>query len=138
MAITYDKIAYDEVELGLRSILSTEYQNVYIGNTFKMIGNECIKINLISSTSVEQATNFETREYALNLRYYFKVDTSQELEIDNNKVKQIIRPILDVYITSAYKSGAEVTEQNLREVIQDMLKYTLDDFEKEGFYWRGR
>ena len=49
MAVTYDKIAYDEVELGLKSILSEEFTNVYIGNTFKMLG----------STSIEQATNYE-------------------------------------------------------------------------------
>ena len=59
------------------------------------------------------------------------------LEIDTNKVKQIIKPIIDIYITSAYNSGAEVTENNLREVLKDMLKYALDDFEKEGFNWRG-
>ena len=69
MAITYDKIAYEEVELGLRSIISKEFSNVYIGNTFKMKGTECIKIDLISSTSIEQAPNYEQREYDLNIRY---------------------------------------------------------------------
>ena len=62
MTVTYDKIAYDEVELGMRSILSKEFSNVYIGNEFKMMGTECIKIDLISSTSIEQATNYEWRE----------------------------------------------------------------------------
>ena len=32
MAVTYDKIAYDEIELGLSSIISKEFTNVYIGN----------------------------------------------------------------------------------------------------------
>ena len=59
------------------------------------------------------------------------------LEIDSNKVKQIIKPILDIYITSAYNKGAEVTEKHLRMTIHNMLKYALDDFEKEGFNWRG-
>ena len=53
MAITYDEIAYDEIELGLRSIISKEFANVYIANNFVMKGNECIRINLISSTSLE-------------------------------------------------------------------------------------
>ena len=78
MAVTYDKIAYDQVELTLRSLLSTEFSNVYIGNTFKMKGSECIKIDLVSSSSIEQAINYEQRLYALALRYYFKSDTSQE------------------------------------------------------------
>ena len=124
MAITYDKIAYDEVELGLRSILSTEFQNVYIGNTFKMIGNECIKINLISSTSVEQATKFETREYALNLRYYFKVDTSQELvnKAVKGKIDRLRKHLLDNQVD---------TSNNWAALIVDTINYNVQDEENE-------
>ena len=107
-------------------------------NLTEMI-NKAIKKDRWYQKHLGGLRSYETGvRFVNNFRDFLSVDTSQELEIDNNKVKQIIRPILDVYITSAYKSGAEVTEQNLREVIQDMLKYTLDDFEKEGFYWRGR
>ena len=49
MAVTYDKIAYDEIELALRKIINNEFKNVYIGNKFKMLGTECIRINLESS-----------------------------------------------------------------------------------------
>ena len=107
-------------------------------NLTKMI-NKAIKNDRWYQKHLGGLRSYETGvRFVNNFRDFLSVDKSQELEIDNNKVKQIIRPILDVYITSAYKSGAEVTEQNLREVIEDMLKYTLDDFEKEGFYWRGR
>ena len=124
MPITYDKIAYDEVELGLRSILSTEFQNVYIGNTFKMLGNECIKINLISSTSVEQATNFETREYALNLRYYFKADTSQELinKSVKGKIDRLRKHLLDNQVS---------TSNNWAALIIDTINYNVQDEENE-------
>ena len=124
MAITYDKIAYDEVELGLRSVLSSEFQNVYIGNTFKMIGNECIKINLICSTSVEQATNFETREYALNLRYYFKVDTSQELvnKAVKGKIDRLRKHLLDNQVD---------TSNNWAALIVDTINYNVQDEENE-------
>ena len=124
MAITYDKIAYDEVELGLRSILSTEFNNVYIGNTFKMIGSECIKINLISSTSVEQATNFETREYALNLRYYFKADTSQELvnKSVKGKIDRLRKHLLDNQVN---------TSNNWAALIIDTINYNVQDEENE-------
>ena len=124
MAITYDKIAYDEVELGLRSVLSSEFQNVYIGNTFKMIGNECIKINLISSTSVEQATNFETREYALNHRYYFKVDTSQELvnKAVKGKIDRLRKHLLDNQVD---------TSNNWAALIVDTINYNVQDEENE-------
>ena len=124
MPITYDKIAYDEIELGLRSVLSTEFQNVYIGNTFKMLGNECIKINLISSTSVEQATNFETREYALNLRYYFKADTSQELinKSIKGKIDRLRKHLLDNQVS---------TTNNWAALIIDTINYNVQDEENE-------
>ena len=124
MPITYDKIAYDEIELGLRSVLSTEFQNVYIGNTFKMLGNECIKINLISSTSVEQATNFETREYALNLRYYFKADTSQELinKSVKGKIDRLRKHLLDNQVN---------TSNNWAALIIDTINYNVQDEENE-------
>ena len=70
MAVTYDKIAYDEIELGLRKIINDEFKNVYIGNTFKMLGTECIRINLESSTLVLQTASLEEREYTVNIRYY--------------------------------------------------------------------
>lgn len=124
MTVTYDKIAYDEIELGLRSVLSTEFQNVYIGNTFKMLGNECIKINLISSTSVEQATNFETREYALNLRYYFKADTSQELinKAVKGKIDRLRKHLLDNQVS---------TTNNWAALIIDTINYNVQDEENE-------
>ena len=34
MAVTYDKISYSEIELGLRKIINDEFRNVYIGNNF--------------------------------------------------------------------------------------------------------
>ena len=124
MAITYDKIAYDEVELGLRSIISKEFNNVYIGNEFKMMGTECIKINLLSSTSIEQATNFETREYALNLRYYFKADISQELinKAIKGKIDRLRKHLLDNQVD---------TDNNWAALIVDTINYNVQDEENE-------
>ena len=124
MAVAYDKIAYDEIELALKSVLSTEFQNVYIANTFKMLGSECIKIDLISSTSVEQATNFETREYALNLRYYFKADTSQELinKAVKGKIDRLRKHLLDNQVD---------TSNNWAALIVDPINYNVQDEENE-------
>ena len=124
MAVTYDKIAYDEVELGVRSVLSTEFSNVYIGNTFKMKGNECIKIDLISSSSIEQATNYEQREYALNLRNYHKVDTSQELKNKavKGKIDRLRKHLLDNQVN---------TSKGWAALIIDEINYNVRDEENE-------
>ena len=120
MGVTYDKIAYNEIELGLRTIISQQFSNVYIGNTFKMLGSECIKINILSSTSIEQATNYEQREYALNLRYYFKADTSQELinKAIKGKIDRLRKHLIDNQ-TNESKKWVSLIVDNINYNIQD-------------------
>ena len=125
MAITYDKIAYEEVELGLRSIISKEFSNVYIGNTFKMKGTECIKIDLISSTSIEQAPNYEQSEYDLNIRYYFKAYTSQELinKAVKGKIDRLRKHLLDNQVNNSKKWVALIVNE---------ITYNVQDEENEN------
>ena len=124
MTVTYDKIAYNEIELGLRSIISKEFTNVYIGNDFKMLGSECIRIDLISSSTIEQATNYEQREYALNLRYYHKADTSQELinKSVKGKIDRLRKHLLDNQVD---------TDNNWAALIVDNITYNVQDEENE-------
>ena len=124
MAVTYDKIAYDQVELTLRSLLSTEFSNVYIGNTFKMKGSECINIDLVSSSSIEQAINYEQRLYALALRYYFKSDTSQERvnKAVKGKIDRLRKHLLDNQVD---------TSNNWAALIVDTINYNVQDEENE-------
>lgn len=124
MAITYDKIAYDQVELGLKAILATEFSNVYIGNTFKMLGTECIRIDLLSSTSIEQATNYEQRLYALNLRYYINSDTSQEAKNKavKGKIDRLRKHLLDNQVNSSKGWAA---------LVIDDISYNIRDEENE-------
>ena len=124
MAITYDKIAYDQVELELKSVLATEFPNVYIGNTFSMKGSECIRIDLVSSTSIEQSTNYEQRLYALNLRYYFKSDTSQERinKAVKGKIDRLRKHLLDNQVN---------TSKGWAALIIDDINYNVRDEENE-------
>ena len=124
MAVTYDKIAYEEIELGLRKIINDEFKNVYIGNTFKMLGTECIRIDLISSTSIQQATNFEQRDYSVNIRYYHLADTTSE--IINKSVKgnidRLRKHLLDNQVNATNKWSA---------LIIDEINYNVQDEENE-------
>ena len=124
MAITYDKISYNEVELGLRSIISKEFQNVYIGSNFKMIGTECIKIELLTSTLLMQTGALEQREYALIVRYYFKADTSQELinKSVKGKIDRLRKHLLDNLVSG---------DNNWAELRVDEITYNIQDEENE-------
>ena len=124
MAVTYDKIAYDEIELGLRKILNDEFKNVYIGNTFEMKGTECIRINLESSATMQQATNFEERDYNVMIRYYHLADTSKELINKSVKanIDRLRKHLLDNQVNTTNKWSA---------LIIDEILYNVDDAENE-------
>jgi len=59
----------------------------------------------------------------------------EKLEIDNNSVQQIIRPILDLYLTQGYHESTSITEHNLRKKIDKVLDIVLDNFMENGLYW---
>ena len=120
MTVAYDNIAYNEIELALRTEISTEFPNVYIGSEFRMIGNECIKIDLISSTLLLQTGALEQREYALNIRYYFKADTKQELinKAVKGKIDRLRKHLLDNQVWSA-KNWAELRVEEITYNVQD-------------------
>jgi len=124
MAVTYDKIAYDEIELGLRKVINDEFKNVYISNEFKMLGTECIRINLESSTTIQQTNSYEQRDYNVNLRYYHMADTNNEMINKSVKanVDRLRKHLLDNQVSSTYKWAA---------LIVDEINYNVQDDENE-------
>ena len=120
MAVTYDKIAYEEIELGLRKIKNDEFKNVYIGNQFKMLGTECIRINLETSTLVLQTGALEEREYNVIIRYYHLADTSSEMVNKSVKanIDRLRKHLLDNQTSTTYK-WAELQVQEIDYNVQD-------------------
>ena len=120
MAVTYDKIAYDEIELALRKIINNEFKNVYICNKFKMLGTECIRINLESSDLVLQTASFEQRQYNINIRYYHIADTNNELINKSVKanIDRLRKHLLDNQTNSTYK-WAELQVENIDYNVND-------------------
>ena len=120
MAVTYDKISYSEIELGLRKIINDEFRNVYIGNTFKMLGTECIKINLESSNLLMQTGSLEEREYLVNVRYYHMADTSQERvnESVKSNIDRLRKHLLDNQVSTTNK-WSELQVQTINYNVED-------------------
>ena len=120
MAVTYDKIAYEEIELGLRKIINDEFKNVYIGNQFNMLGTECIRINLETSTLVLQTGALEEREYNVIIRYYHLADTSSEMVNKSVKanIDRLRKHLLDNQTSTTYK-WAELQVQEIDYNVQD-------------------
>ena len=125
MAVTYDKISFPKIEQAIKLILDDDFPNVYVSPVFNMLGNECIRINLESSTSEDLATNFEVRVYNVMIRYYTKSDISKprENEFVKNRIDKIKKDLIDdqVKTTSNNWSKLEVTSIN----------YNIEDEENE-------
>ena len=85
-----------------------------------MLGNECIRIELINSTLLLQTGALEQREYALNVRYYHKADTSQELtnKAVKGKIDRLRKHLLDNQVNSD-KNWAELRVEENTYNVQD-------------------
>ena len=102
-SVSYEKISFNKIELGLKQVLRTIVHNTYISNKFKMVGNECVRINLLESNSIEQHTSWEEREYTVQLRYYTNAKMSDETI--NKNVKARIDKIKKKLIDNQHNSG---------------------------------
>ena len=86
-----------------------------------MIGNECIRINLESSSSDELATNFEVRVYELMIRYYTKVDMSKEQdnEFVKNRIDKLKKDLIDDQVKKTNDNWAKLEVTNIEYNIED-------------------
>ena len=125
MAITYDKIGYNEVELALKAKMAVEFPNVYISPVFKMKGSECIRISLQESISESLATNFEVREYIIMVRYYIKANIEDERI--NNAVKGKIDRLRKLLIDNQVN-----TDKNWAKLEVTSITYNVEDDENDG------
>ena len=121
MAVTYDKIAFPKIEQAIKFILDDNFPNVYISPVFKMIGNECIRINLESSASEELATNFEVRVYELIIRYYTKADMSKEQdnEFVKNRIDKLKKDLIDDQVKTSSNNWAKLEVTNIEYNVED-------------------
>ena len=85
-----------------------------------MLGSECIRINLDSSSLIMQTAKLEEREYFVTLRYYHLGDNTSE--IVNKSIKsnndRLRKHLLDNQTSSTYK-WAELQVQGIEYNVQD-------------------
>ena len=123
MAVTYDKIGFTLIEKGLRDHINDDFQNVYISNKFKMIGNECVRINLEGSSNLMTTNAFEQREYNVIIRYYFNN------EIVNDNVNKSIKDKSDRLRKKLLDKQTNTTSWVALDI--DEILYGIEDDENE-------
>ena len=128
MAVTFDQIAFDEIEVGLRFVLSQEFKNVYISNEFTMMGNECIRINLESSDLVSQMESLEVRDYNVIIRYYHIADMSNEPANASVKARlDMLRKLLVDNKTNGTYNWSEVRVESIEYNVEDEENEDMDN-----------
>ncbi len=130
MAVSYEKISYDKIEKGLKDKINVDFANVYVSPIFKMIGNECVRVNLTQSELVEQHRNFSEREYNVTVRYYTKADMSNEHT--NKGVKRRIDMLHKLLLDNQYNTtGTDGANNKWLSLMIDTISYGIEDNEQD-------
>ena len=58
------------------------------------------------------------------------------MEVDANKVRKVIRPYLDMYLTNMFQDESYVTKQSIEKNLKDAMKFIMEDFANDGFNWK--
>jgi len=121
MPITYDKISFPKIEQNIKKILDNDFPNVYVGSKLTMLGNETIRINLLSSSSEDLATNFEVRTYNVLLRYYTtaNMDSQSENEAVKNRIDRIKKALIDNQVRTTDNAWAKLEVMSITYDISD-------------------
>tara|TARA_Y100001973_G_C5209214_1_gene344252 strand:- start:35467 stop:35916 length:450 start_codon:yes stop_codon:yes gene_type:complete len=102
-SVSYESSAYDKIEFGLMQKLVDTRKNVYVSPKFKMMGNECVRIDLESCIYEEQHHHFTVKHYGVCVYYYTDADMTNQNT--NKEVKQRIDKLEQELLNSQYNSS---------------------------------
>ena len=127
--MAYDKISYPKIEEALKFILDDSFPYVYISPVFRMLGNECIRINLESSASESIATNFEVRNYSVLVTYYTKADMSKENdnEFVKNRIDKLKKVLIDNQVNNTSDKWAKLEVESITYNVENDDNDDKDD-----------
>lgn len=58
------------------------------------------------------------------------------IEVDANRVRKVIRPYLDIYLTNMFQDESYVTQQSIEKNLDKAMKFIMEDFANNGFNWK--
>ena len=62
--------------------------------------------------------------------------TVDSMEVDANKVRKVIRPYLDIYLTNMFEDESYVTKESVEKNLEKAMKFIMEDFANDGFNWK--
>ena len=126
----------------LRNVLRTEFKGtlpVYIGHEQKEQGNQYLRLDPVGSTLLELTAHSETREFQINMFYYFADPNVNKSSLDHvlrfvSRIEALIHDnitmtLSDTNSTVCFNCRVESTELN---ALDDENEYVVQ------FEWRGQ
>ena len=124
----------------LRNVLRTEFKGtlpVYIGHEQKEQGNQYLRLDPVGSTLLELTAHSETREFQVNMFYYFSDPNVNKTSLDHvlrfvSRIEALIHDNITMTLTDStqcFNCRIESTELN---ALDDENEYVVQ------FEWRGQ
>ena len=126
----------------LRNVLRTEFKGampIYIGHETKEVATQYLRLDPIGSTLSEYNTTSETREFQINMFYYFADPNVNKSSLDHvlrfvSRIEALIHDNIsmtldDTNSTNCFNCRIESTELN---ALDDENEYVVQ------FEWRGQ
>ena len=139
MAITPEN-TFKNILDKLRNVLRTEFKGtlpIYIGHDTKEVATQYLRLDPIGSTLLELTAHSETREFQVNMFYYFADPNVNKSSLDHvlrfvSRIEALIHDNITITLTDStvcFNCRIESTELN---ALEDDNEYVVH------FEWRGQ
>ncbi len=139
MAVTFTN-NFKNILDKLRNVLRTEFKGtlpIYIGHETKEVATQYLRLDPIGSTLLELTAHSETREFQVNMFYYFADPNVNKSSLDHvlrfvSRIEALIHDNITITLTDStvcFNCRIESTELN---ALEDDNEYVVQ------FEWRGQ
>ena len=56
--------------------------------------------------------------------------------VDQRRVQEVIRPLLNIYLPNMFTDSASVTEDSVKHHLEQVLPLIMEDFKNNGYNWK--
>ena len=139
MAVTFTN-NFKNILDKLRNILRTEFKGalpVYIGHESVQASTQFVRLDPVGSELVEFMANSETREFTINIYYYFLDKNIKKTSLDHvlryvSRIEALIHDNLIMTLTDSSKVlNARITSTTL-DTLEDENEYVVE------MVWKGQ
>ena len=139
MAVTFTN-NFKNILDKLRNILRTEFKGalpVYIGHESAQASSQFVRLDPVGSELVDYMSNSETREFTVNIYYYFLDKNIKKTSLDHvlryvSRIEALIHDNLIMTLTDSSKVlNARITSTTL-DTLEDENEYVVE------MAWKGQ